>query len=160
MSSTAKPLYARSVVNISTSSGRRRDARASHHSGTRRSCPEARRSSRAEAAQPTGIHSLECCCIDRANGGPVHPHVRRKAAMSDTATVIDRTASTESPVLDVLAGRWSPRAYDVDAPIDETKLASALEAARWSPSANNTQPWRFIVARRGTAAHTRVHDAL
>jgi nitroreductase len=79
--------------------------------------------------------------------------------MSDITT-LDRIAQTDSPVLEVLAGRWSPRAYDTEAPIDEAKLASALEAARWTPSANNTQPWRFIVARRGTEAHARVHDAL
>ena len=24
------------------------------------------------------------------------------------------------------------------------------EAARWAPSANNSQPWRFVYARRGT----------
>ncbi len=78
--------------------------------------------------------------------------------MSDTAllTTSDRIARTDSPVLDVLAGRWSPRGFDVDAPIDEDKLASALEAARWSPSANNSQPWRFVVARRGTEAFARV----
>ena len=74
--------------------------------------------------------------------------------------VIDRTAPTEHPVLDVLAGRWSPRAYDAQHPIDEAKLATALEAARWSPSANNIQPWRFIVARRGTALHAQIVDAL
>ncbi len=74
--------------------------------------------------------------------------------------VIDRTAPTEHPVLDVLAGRWSPRAFDAQNSIDEAKLATALEAARWSPSANNTQPWRFIVARRGTALHAQVTGAL
>ncbi|MGW9628438.1 nitroreductase family protein [Microbacterium sp. NPDC055521] len=74
--------------------------------------------------------------------------------------VLDRTAQTEHPVLDVLADRWSPRAYDADAPIDEAKLASALEAARWSPSAYNSQPWRFIVARRGTELHGGVVSAL
>lgn len=71
-----------------------------------------------------------------------------------------RMAETDSPVLDVLAARWSPRAYDVDAPIDEDKLASALEAARWSPSASNTQPWRFVVTRRGSAEHNTVHANL
>ncbi|KJQ55779.1 nitroreductase family protein [Microbacterium sp. SA39] len=74
--------------------------------------------------------------------------------------VIDRTAPTEHPVLDVLAARWSPRAYDAQNAIDEAKLATALEAARWSPSANNSQPWRFIVARRGTALHAQVVNAL
>ncbi len=28
-------------------------------------------------------------------------------------------------------------------------LTALLEAARWAPSANNSQPWRFVVARRG-----------
>lgn len=80
--------------------------------------------------------------------------------MSDTTQTIDRSAQTDSPVLDVLSGRWSPRAYDIDAPIDESKLSSALEAARWSPSAYNSQPWRFLVVRRGTAERTLVNDAL
>ena len=74
--------------------------------------------------------------------------------------LLDRTAPTAVPVLDVLAERWSPRAYDDATPIDEAKLAAALEAARWSPSANNTQPWRFIVARRGSALHAQILDAL
>ncbi|QDZ15309.1 nitroreductase family protein [Humibacter ginsenosidimutans] len=62
----------------------------------------------------------------------------------------DRAAETSTPIHPVLAERFSPRAYDTSEPIDETKLTAALEAARWSPSAANTQPWRFIVARRGT----------
>ncbi|GAA3936968.1 nitroreductase family protein [Microbacterium soli] len=76
-----------------------------------------------------------------------------------TAT-LDRTAQTAFPVLDVLASRWSPRAFDAETPVDEGKLSSALEAARWSPSANNSQPWRFIVARRGSALHRGIHSAL
>lgn len=77
-----------------------------------------------------------------------------------TTSAIARTAETDAPVLDLLTARWSPRAFTADSPIDEVKLASALEAARWAPSANNTQPWRFIVARRGGTAHRAVHDAL
>jgi len=77
-----------------------------------------------------------------------------------TAPLLNRSAETDAPVLDILADRWSPRAFAADEMIDEARLASALEAARWAPSANNTQPWRFIVARRGTQAHARVHDAL
>ena len=51
----------------------------------------------------------------------------------------------------VLAERWSPRAYDPDAVIPESDVTAFLEAARWAPSANNAQPWRFIIARRGDA---------
>jgi nitroreductase len=76
------------------------------------------------------------------------------------AATLDRTADTDHPVLDVLAGRWSPRAYDAETAIDEGKLASALEAARWAPSAMNLQPWKFIVARRGTPEHAAVAETL
>lgn len=74
--------------------------------------------------------------------------------------ILDRAALTEHPVLDVLAQRWSPRAFDAETPIDESTLSSALEAARWAPSASNSQPWRFIVARRGSALHGGIHAAL
>ncbi|KQQ07361.1 nitroreductase family protein [Rathayibacter sp. Leaf296] len=67
-----------------------------------------------------------------------------------------RTATTSAPILDVLAERWSPRAFDTTAAISDETLASLLEAARWSPSASNSQPWRFIVARRGTSEFDRV----
>lgn len=77
-----------------------------------------------------------------------------------STAVVDRTAPVEHPVLDVLANRWSPRAFDPETPIDEDKLARALEAARWSPSASNSQPWRLIVARRGTELHARIHASL
>ncbi|QLD11588.1 nitroreductase family protein [Microbacterium oleivorans] len=72
----------------------------------------------------------------------------------------DRVADTDAPVLDVLAARWSTRLYDDVAPIDEAALASALEAARWAPSAFNLQPWRFVVARRGSATHEKVVSTL
>jgi len=35
-----------------------------------------------------------------------------------------------------------------DQPIDDIKLESVFEAARWAPSGNNQQPWRFIVAKK------------
>lgn len=76
------------------------------------------------------------------------------------STLIDRTAETDAPILDVLAARWSTRIFDREAVIDETALASALEAARWAPTAANTQAWRMIVARRGSAAHTTLMGTL
>ncbi|MCT9819641.1 nitroreductase family protein [Microbacterium sp. W1N] len=76
------------------------------------------------------------------------------------STTLVQPATTDAPILDVLAERWSTRIFDATAPIDEAALASALEAARWAPSANNSQPWRFIVARRGSAAHASIVDSL
>lgn len=46
--------------------------------------------------------------------------------------------------------RWSPRAFHTEE-IDEKTVLGFLEAARWAPSSYNSQPWRFVFARRGTA---------
>lgn len=51
--------------------------------------------------------------------------------------------------------RWSPRAFTGEE-ISEATVKSFLEAARWAPSASNSQPWRFIYARRGTAHFDRL----
>lgn len=45
--------------------------------------------------------------------------------------------------------RWSPRAFRSDQ-ISEATLLTLLEAARWAPSSYNSQPWRFVYARRDT----------
>jgi nitroreductase len=58
-----------------------------------------------------------------------------------------RTA--DYPIDPLFLERWSPRAFS-DAPISETDLLTLLEAARWAPSSFNSQPWRFLYARRNT----------
>ncbi len=73
---------------------------------------------------------------------------------------ISRAADTASPILPVLAGRWSPRGFDPSAVIDESTLTTVLEAARWAPSASNLQPARYIVARRGSASFAKIHATL
>lgn len=60
---------------------------------------------------------------------------------------MDKPADTQYPIHDLLRQRWSPRAFD-DRPIEPEKLRSLFEAARWAPSSNNEQPWRFIVANK------------
>jgi nitroreductase len=55
--------------------------------------------------------------------------------------------SDTSILNDLIAKRWSPRAFQ-DKPIDAATLGSLFEAARWSASCYNEQPWRFIVATR------------
>jgi nitroreductase len=49
-------------------------------------------------------------------------------------------------VLDVIAQRYSVRAYKPDA-VEEQKLAAVLEAARLAPTAANRQPFRIVVIR-------------
>ncbi len=73
---------------------------------------------------------------------------------------LDKTASTAVPVHPLLAERWSPRGFDRSHELDDVALSALLEAARWAPSAQNTQPWRFLVTRRGEESHRRLFAAL
>jgi nitroreductase len=72
-----------------------------------------------------------------------------------------KPAPTEVPIHELLAGRWSPRAYAAE-PLSRDALRAVLEAARWAPSAYNAQPWRFIVFDRFTdeAAFKRAFGTL
>jgi nitroreductase len=74
--------------------------------------------------------------------------------------IAPRFAQTDAPLIGALVERWSPRAYDRDAIVSPEVVDVLLEAARWAPSANNSQPWRFVVAHRGTPEFTAIHDAL
>ena len=58
-------------------------------------------------------------------------------------------AKTVTPIHPVLTSRRSPRSFDASATISKEDLLAILEAARWAPSANNFQPWRFHVGVRG-----------
>ncbi|GJE01977.1 nitroreductase family protein [Methylobacterium isbiliense] len=58
-----------------------------------------------------------------------------------------RTA--DYPIDPLFLERWSPRAFTGE-PISEADLFTMIEAARWAPSSYNSQPWRFIWARRDT----------
>ncbi|MBK9125040.1 MAG: nitroreductase family protein [Chloroflexi bacterium] len=60
---------------------------------------------------------------------------------------MQKTAQTAVPIHPLLAKRWSSRAFSDD-PVAPELVTSLLEAARWSASSFNEQPWRFIVATR------------
>lgn len=49
----------------------------------------------------------------------------------------------------VMAKRYSPRAYSATATLGPAELGPLFEAARWSPSSSNSQPWSFVVGLRG-----------
>jgi nitroreductase len=55
----------------------------------------------------------------------------------------------DHPIDSQFLSRWSPRAF-TGADISEEAVLTFLEAARWAPSSYNSQPWRFVYARRGT----------
>jgi len=54
---------------------------------------------------------------------------------------------------DPLRERWSISVYDASHQLTDAQLEAVLQAARWSSSAGNTQPWRFVVCPRGSEQH-------
>lgn len=56
-----------------------------------------------------------------------------------------KPAITQTPIHELIANRWSGRAYDASKPISYRQVLSLLEAARWAPSCYGDQPWCFIV---------------
>jgi nitroreductase len=63
---------------------------------------------------------------------------------------------TRAPLHEPLSHRRSPRAFSKRT-IEPPKIVSLFEAARWSPSSANEQPWNFIAA---TKDDTRIYTAI
>jgi nitroreductase len=63
----------------------------------------------------------------------------------------DKRASTDYPIQEILAQRWSPYAFQ-DRPVPDTDLRSLFEAARWAASSFNEQPWTYLVATQANPA--------
>lgn len=68
-------------------------------------------------------------------------------------------APASPPLVQAIASRRSLRAFS-DRPVSDDRLRTLFEAARWAPSSGNGQPWRFVVTRRGSAAHERLAATL
>lgn len=66
------------------------------------------------------------------------------------------SAENQPLILDLLRGRSSPSVFDPCHELTDVDLMSLLEAARWSPSCGNAQPWAFMVGRRGDATHRQM----
>ena len=61
---------------------------------------------------------------------------------------MNKPANTSLNILDEIKNRWSPRAFS-EKPVEHDKLERVFEAARWSASCFNEQPWRFFVGIKG-----------
>ena len=57
---------------------------------------------------------------------------------------------TQEKVDELIANRWSGRAYDAYRPVTQQNILSLLEAARWAPSCFGDEPWRYIVCDKST----------
>lgn len=63
---------------------------------------------------------------------------------------VANTRTADHPIDKLFLERWSPRAF-VPQEMPEADLMTILEAGHWAPSSYNSQPWRMLYARRGTA---------
>jgi nitroreductase len=73
---------------------------------------------------------------------------------------MEKPAEASHHIEGVIARRWSPRAFE-ERPIEQDKIRSLFEAARWAPSSNNEQPWRFLIATKGNQSdHARLLSCL
>ena len=68
-----------------------------------------------------------------------------KPLFEDKGLLIENKRVSEYPIDPLFIRRWSPRAFD-PSPIDDDILKSLFEAARWSMSCFNEQPWLFAYA--------------
>jgi nitroreductase len=81
----------------------------------------------------------------------------------DIETVVPdepQVVNARADIVSLLRDRWSTRLFDPGHELLDDELTQILEAARWSPSAGNSQPWAFLVGRRGDATHRRFVDLL
>lgn len=62
-------------------------------------------------------------------------------------------------VLPILHQRWSARSFE-NRDVSAAELKKVFEAARWAPSSNNEQPWRFVVGTRNSATHATIFENL
>ena len=71
----------------------------------------------------------------------------------DTTDAIAKTklAPALEGVHELIRRRWSPRAFSTE-PVTPQQLRALLDAARWSASSYNEQPWRFIVTTKDDPA--------
>ncbi|MEB3339306.1 nitroreductase family protein [Okeania sp.] len=60
---------------------------------------------------------------------------------------MEKPADNQYPINELLKQRWSSLAF-AEKMVDSQVLLSLLEAARWSPSSFNEQPWSFIVTTK------------
>ena len=60
---------------------------------------------------------------------------------------------------ELISQRWSPVAFDPK-PVEFDKIHLLFEAAKWAPSGNNSQPWRFIFATKEMPDYEALFDLL
>ena len=107
---------------------------------------------------PSGRYSPTGPIADRAagtgNADTMRPASHDRLTPSGTVRAMNET--TEGLLHPLLSSRWSPTTFDGSMDVTSAEVESLLEAARWAPSAGNSQPWAFILGCRGEPTHERL----
>lgn len=76
--------------------------------------------------------------------------------------MLNKPAITAIPIHELLARRWSPRAFDASKRVTREQVLALVEAARWAPSCFGDEPWRVIVwdRARDAASWQKAFDCL
>jgi nitroreductase len=82
---------------------------------------------------------------------------KEKKFMPDLEAI--KHAPADLGLHDLLATRWSPRAF-ADKPISSEDLTRIFTAAAWAASSNGEQPWRFLVGKKGDDTYAKIMDTL
>jgi nitroreductase len=72
---------------------------------------------------------------------------------------MNKKAKTIYGIHPLLEDRWSPRSFS-DKKVEKEKLQKIFEAAQWSPSSSNEQPWRFIIGEKLSETYQKIFDCL
>ena len=70
-----------------------------------------------------------------------------------------KQAAPDYPVHPLITSRWSPRAYS-SKPVEPEKLQRIFEAARWTASSSNLQPWYFMLGFKGDKVYAKIAESL
>jgi nitroreductase len=62
-------------------------------------------------------------------------------------------------VLPVILERWSARSY-AERAVPPTEIEKLFASVRWTASARNEQPWRFVVGSRGSETYNKMVDIM
>ena len=73
------------------------------------------------------------------------------------STIKIKTPDTHFGVAKFITARFSARAF-TDQNIGGTELNTLFEAASWTASSNNEQPWEYYFAHRGSAGFQKIWE--
>lgn len=62
-------------------------------------------------------------------------------------------------IINLLKDRFSPRVFSGEE-VNKKDRDSIIEAARWTPSSNNRQPWFFYIAKKGSKGFEKILSCL